>query len=514
MTHLPILPIAIPMLVAVLSLALSNRDIAVQRGLSIVAVVFNVVVAALLVARAATGAVDVYALGSWVAPFGIVLVVDRLAAMMVAVTAVIAALVLIFAIAGEDKKGAHFHPLFQLQIVGLNGAFLTGDAFNLFVFFEVLLIASYGLLVHGGGADRVRGGLHYVVVNLVGSTLFLFALAMIYGTLGTLNIADIAGRIPIAPQADQPIVSAALTLLVVVFALKGAIAPLFLWLPRAYPVAPYAIAALFAVMTKVGIYAILRFQTAAFEGNGYAAGILEGWLFPLAIATIVIAIFGMFSASRLTAVAAHMVLVSSGTLAAAIALGGGEMLSAVAFYIPHTVLSTAAMFLIIGATARQRGECADTLERAAEVPATGLLAIAFLIAAVALTGMPPLSGFLGKWMLLKGAPLSVEGYVLWGALIVSGFAGALVLARSGSRVYWEPLSNDDPHAAPPPADHAPRTGEHLAVAMSAAVVLALLVLAQPLNTYARDTAAQLSDAAQYRSAVIAAPDEIKREVRP
>src|SRR6185312_13610024 len=196
-----------------------------------------VVIASVAVVRASSGAIEAYREGDWPAPFGIVLVLDRLAALMLALTAVVASVSLSSALTAApawDTRGRHFHPLFQLQLMGLNGAFLTGDLFNLFVFFEVLLIASYCLLVHGRGVERVRAGFHYVVVNLAASTLFVIGVALLYGVTGTLNLADLALRVPHVAAADAPLVHAAGFVLLVVFALKAAIFPLSLWLPRAY----------------------------------------------------------------------------------------------------------------------------------------------------------------------------------------------------------------------------------------------------------------------------------------
>jgi multicomponent K+:H+ antiporter subunit D len=363
-------------------------------------------------------------------------------------------------------------------------------------------------LVHGGGAARARGGLHYVVVNLVGSTLFLFALALIYGTLGTLNLADVAGRLPTVPESDQSIVIVGLTLLMVVFAIKAAIAPLSLWLPRAYPVALPAVGALFAVMTKVGIYAMVRVSTAAFESAPYTAGLLEGWLFPFAIASIALGVFGLFASARLGEVAAHLVLISSGTLGAALAIGGERMISAIVFYLPHTVLCTSALFLVIGAISQRRGACEDRLERGAPLAGLTALGLIFLLSAVALSGLPPLSGFLGKWILMNGAAPSLSMYVFWAALILSGFASALVLARSGSRVFWEPLPDTPAVAA------TPHRNEQTAVLLSAAIVVAVTVLAQPIDQYARATAAQLGEASIYQRAVLPDPQTIVREGRP
>ena len=206
MNHAPILPILLPLAAALLQLAGARNGIAYQRVVGMAAVVASLTVALWLLALADRGTLMVYALGNWPAPFGIVLVADRLAAMLVALTALLAATSLLFACSGMDGEGRHFHPLFQLQIAGVNGAFLTGDLFNLFVFFEVMLLASYVLLAHGGGLQRTRAGFAYVTLNLAGSAMFLIALGMIYGTVGTLNLADVALRLQAAEAIDAALV--------------------------------------------------------------------------------------------------------------------------------------------------------------------------------------------------------------------------------------------------------------------------------------------------------------------
>lgn len=258
------LPLLVPLLTGIALVLLRGSATRVRRSVSMTAAVILVIVALQLLTASADGSIAVYRLGNWPAPFGIVLVADRLATAMVALTALLGACALLYAIQGADRAGRHFHVLFQFQLFGLNGAFLTGDLFNLFVFFEVLLIASYGLLLHGGGKLRTRAGLHYVVVNLIGSTLFLFAVGTLYGVLGTLNLAHIAQRMADLPEREAGIASAAGLLLFVVFALKAALAPLHLWLPAAYANTSAPVAALFAIMTKVGAYAILRIYTLVF----------------------------------------------------------------------------------------------------------------------------------------------------------------------------------------------------------------------------------------------------------
>ena len=212
--------------------------------------------------------------------------------MMVLLTAVLAFVVLVYAIStGTDRKGWHFHPLFQFQLLGLNGAFLTGDLFNLFVFFEVLLIASYGLMLHGQGGQRLKAGVQYVIINLVGSTLFLVAVGLLYGVTGTLNIADLAVRVAAAPAGDQGLIAAAGLLLTTVFALKAAVVPLHFWLPGTYAATTGTVAALFAIMTKVGAYSIIRTSTLIFgEDAGGLAFLVGPWLLPAALVTLILSL--------------------------------------------------------------------------------------------------------------------------------------------------------------------------------------------------------------------------------
>ncbi|EXI80896.1 MAG: Multiple resistance and pH homeostasis protein D [Candidatus Accumulibacter appositus] len=303
--HAPILPILIPMAAALLQMA-SGR-VSFQRAVGLLASALLVFVTGWLTLLADDGLLRVYALGDWPAPFGIVLVVDRLAAAMTLLTAILGFLVLLYASAGFDETGIHFHPLFQFQLLGLLGAFLTGDLFNLFVFFEIMLLASYVLLAHGGGLARTRAGISYVVLNLVGSALFLIALGLIYGTLGTLNLADVARALTV-PGHDHALARLAFALLITVFALKAGLLPLSFWLPHTYGAAGAPVAALFAIMTKVGIVAILRVQAIALEP--VMPDLLDNWLTTLALATVAFAALGALAATRLQALVAWLVLLS------------------------------------------------------------------------------------------------------------------------------------------------------------------------------------------------------------
>jgi multicomponent K+:H+ antiporter subunit D len=268
--HLIVAPVVLPLVAGALCVLLDSRWARVTAALSLAATLAQLAIAVALLHQAADGRVQAYLLGNWEAPFGIALALDRLSALMLLLTALVALLALLYALSGEDRRGTHFHALFQLQLMGLAGAFLTADLFNLFVFFEVLLAASYGLLLHGqaaGQTERYKATVHYVVFNLVGSSLFLIAVSLLYGLTGTLNMADLALRLGGLPAESAALAQAAALMLLTVFAVKAALLPLYFWLPDAYASATAPVAALFAIMTKVGIYAIARTTTLMF-GNG------------------------------------------------------------------------------------------------------------------------------------------------------------------------------------------------------------------------------------------------------
>ena len=323
MTHWIIAPIVLPAVLAPLIVLLARHDLLLARVMSLAGTLALGAIALGLLGLAASGPPQGYFLGHWPAPFGIVLVLDRLAALMLALTAFLALAVQLYAIGtGWDARGAHFHALVQFLLMGVCGAFLTGDAFNLFVFFEVLLIASYGLMIHGGGRERLRAGLHYVAFNLFGSTLFLFGLATIYGVTGTLNMADLAQKVAALPGSEAALVRVAAVILLAVFAIKGALVPFQAWLPGTYAAAPGPVAALFAVMTKVGAYAVLRVHGLVFPPGTPATGpLIEDILLPAGLGTLVLGAVGVLGASSLRRLVAFGAVASMGTLFTA--LSGG-----------------------------------------------------------------------------------------------------------------------------------------------------------------------------------------------
>ncbi|MBP6678749.1 MAG: monovalent cation/H+ antiporter subunit D, partial [Paracoccus sp.] len=262
--HLIIAPILIPLIAGAIMLFYNdqNRQTKLMMGLAAVALTFIASLELVADVKSATEqggtVVGLYPLGNWPVPIGIVLVLDRLSVMMVMLTALLAGPSLIYAAAGWHGKGQHYHSMFQFLLAGINGAFLTGDLFNLFVFFEVMLAASYGLMLHGSGPERIRAGLHYIAINLAASLLFLIGVALVYGTTGTLNMADIARALYWLDGTDRLLFHAAAGFLGLAFLIKAAVWPLCFWLPPTYAAASPPAAAIMAIMTKVGIYVILR----------------------------------------------------------------------------------------------------------------------------------------------------------------------------------------------------------------------------------------------------------------
>jgi multicomponent K+:H+ antiporter subunit D len=496
------------MLAPIIALVM-RHDIGLARVASVAGTVVLLAVAVGLTVLAAEGQTHVYRLGDWPAPFGIVLVLDRLSALMVLMTAALALIVLIHAIAtGWDARGRHFHTLFQFQLMGICGAFLTGDAFNLFVFFEVLLIASYGLMIHAGGRARIKAGLQYVVMNLAGSTLFLFALGTLYASTGTLNIADLAVVIPTIDPREAALVRVAAMLLMIVFAVKAALFPVQFWLPATYANAPAPVAALFAIMTKVGAYAILRIHTISF-GHGIPAteGIAGTWLFPAAIVTIAVGAFGVLGARRLMPLIAFSVIGSMGTLLVAVAVFSPTAATAALYYMIHSTFAAAALFLIADLVIARRA--GDSLTPAPATVQNGLFAALFFAAAIAMAGMPPLSGFLGKLLLLDA--LRDPGTIgwAWSAILGGSLLTIVGFARAGSLLFWSSTAIPAPEIAVA-TDEMPRPAGalELAPAMAALALLAgLAVFAGPVTDYVEATAGQLFDRTGYVGAVLGTGEE-------
>lgn len=498
MTSLPFLPLVLPLLIGISILLIQSFGLKLQRLLSLVGAVALVGISINSLLFALANEPQVFILGNWAAPFGIVLVLDQLSALMVLITALLAIGSIWYAITQQiDGKGPHFHTLFHIQLFGLNGAFLTGDVFNLFVFFEVLLLASYGLILHGGGRLRTKAGLHYVVINLIGSTLFLFAVGALYGILGTLNIADMAVKIAELPVDDYAIVSAAGLLLLLVFGLKAAMFPLYLWLPQAYANAPAPIAALFAIMTKVGLYAIIRVHGTLFGSTaGDLAYFYMPWLLALGLFTLLLAALGVLAARGLREQIAYLVLTSVATLLIGIGLNSPAAMSASLYYLIHSTFIAGGFFLLADMIAQGRGIHDDRFEASKPIFRGILLGSFFIFAAIAMTGLPPLSGFFGKFLILAAALEHDWFMIILAIMLISSLFMIIAVAKSGSQIFYQTQVHQKPEG------NIFNNSAFIAVIFLLAMSPILVILANPISAFTDSTTAQLLNKNQYIDTVL------------
>jgi multicomponent K+:H+ antiporter subunit D len=537
--HLIIAPVLIPFFAGALMLVYDERQRRAKLAISLLSVLATLAAAVELLVRSKgselTGNNDIgfYLLGDWAAPFGIVLVIDRLAAMMLVLTGLLSLPALVYSAAAWARQGPHFHSMFQFLLMGLNGAFLTGDLFNLFVFFELLLAASYGLLLHGGGQLRVRAGLQYIAVNLTGSLLFLVGVSLIYGATGTLNMAHLSTMISSLPEGQRQLFHAGAAIMALAFLIKAGIWPLSFWLPTAYMAGAAPVAAMFAIMTKVGVYVILRLSFLVFGGGAGASAGFGGEVLVIGgMATVAFGFLGVLASQGLGRMAGHLVLVSAGTVIAAggfvLAGAGSEILAAALFYLLSSTLATSALFLLIEPMSREEGGIAAMLALTADAygldereedrqPEVGLaipgtlsvLGLAFGACVIALAGLPPLSGFVGKLGLLQGLLVDGTGApaLAWGfaaLLILSGLATLIGLVRIGIQTFW--ASEGEPPQV---------------LALEIAPVLALVGLVVFLTLkagvtldYMQDTAEAILEPRIYAQGVLGAPRAADAEEVP
>ncbi len=457
--HLAVVPIVLPLAAGAIMLLMDEGRLVVKAALGVAADIALIAAAAALVQFADASGPHVYRLGGWAAPFGIALVVDRLSAALVLLASSIGLAALLFSLARWHRGGPRFHALVQFLLMGVNGAFLTGDLFNLFVFFEVLLAASYALALHGSGLARVRSSLHYITVNLAASLLFLIGASLIYAVCGTLNMADLAQRIPAIAAGDRVLLEAAAAILGIAFLVKAGMWPLCFWLTPAYAAASAPAAAMFAVLTKVGVYVVLRTWLLFFGGDADGSGGFgASWLMAGGMATLAFGAIGMLASQDLRRLAGYSLLVSSGTLLAAIGVRDADMTGAALYYLVVSTLGVSALFLLTELMERGRAPGAEiiavTMEAFGEdndpdqreeigiaIPATmAVLGVAFTCSALVIAGLPPLAGFVGKLALLD-ALLAVErvpvsSWIMLALVIISGFAALIGLARAGMRRFW------------------------------------------------------------------------------
>ncbi|MDR2326661.1 MAG: monovalent cation/H+ antiporter subunit D [Acidovorax sp.] len=539
MPHLMLAPVLLPMFTAALMLLLREEYLRTKVVLNIASTALGLLVSAALLGwsddHSSTSCMGVYLAANWQAPFGIVLALDRLTAMMLVLTYTVALAACLFATARWHKAGVHFHPLFQFQLMGLSGAFLTADLFNLFVFFEIMLAASYGLLLHGSGRLRVQSGLHYIAINLAASSLFLVGVSMLYGITGTLNMADLAQAIPLVSPADRGLLHTAAAILAVAFLIKAAVWPLNFWLVPAYSAASAPVGALFALMTKVGVYTLLRLWTLLFSSEAGDSALFGGqWLTLAGMLTMAYGAFGMLSSQRLTYLAGYAAILSSGTLLAATGFGQNMLTAGLLYYLPSSTLAVAMLFMLADIMDRWRNAGASkvdiddedapflnpeliptesmNLDEHEEVligrvipAAAAFLGIAFILCTLVVTGLPPLSGFIGKFAMLTtlvnpvglgqsaGYQAGALGWGLVALLIATGLCALVALTRAGIRHFWATHDRATPEL---------RIVEGLPIAALMALCVALTLQAHQVMEFTQSAANALHSPATYIRAVM------------
>lgn len=436
MNNLAILPIVIPLLTGIALVFIREKLSIVRRATQLMALVNLLVVAATAIYIYRFGPI-ILETGDWAAPFGIVLVADSLSITLVAATNVIALSCAFYAprTLHEKREKHYFYSLFQILIAGVSGAFITGDIFNLFVFFEVLLMASYGLIVLGGEKEQFRESVKYLLMNLFSSMLFVTTVAFLYAVTGTLNMAHLSERI--ARVEDTTILSVIAVLLFVVFATKGAVFPLYFWLPKPYSRPPAVISALFgALMTKVGIYAILRVFFVVFPGDPLP----KNFLLLLAALTMLFGVLGALSSNDVRLIVAYNIIPAIGFMLMGIAIATPKALAGTIYYLVSDMFIKASLFLLVGLLIKQAGT--SNLKRMGGLLATSPgLGWLFLLAAYILAGLPPFGGFFGKLLLLYGA--LEEGRFL---MVVVALIASLLILLSVVRIFIQAFWGEEKQA--------------------------------------------------------------------
>jgi multicomponent Na+:H+ antiporter subunit D len=429
------LPVLLPLLGAAGALLVSGHP-SFQRTVSTTVLTAVLAVSVVLLFVADAEGASAVSVGGWPVPLGIVLVVDRLSALMLVVASTVALGVLVFAVGQGAADGSEetplsiFHPTFLVLVAGVSNAFLAGDLFNLYVGFEILLMASYVLLTLGGTAARIRGGITYIVVSLTSSLVFLAAIGLVYAATGTVNMAQLALRLGELPEGTQVLLQ---SMLLIAFGIKAAVFPLSAWLPDSYPTAPAPVTAVFAgLLTKVGVYAIIRTQTLLFPG-----GALDDLLLWAALATMLVGILGAVAQSDLRRMLSFTLVSHIGYMVFGIALGTAAGLAGAIFYVVHHIAIQTTLFLVAGLVERQGGTTSiDKLGGLAR--RAPLLAVLFFVPAMNLAGIPPLSGFIGKLGLLQAGV--AEGSAAALTLVVGGVVTSLLtllaVARVWTRAFW------------------------------------------------------------------------------
>ncbi|WP_340012492.1 Na+/H+ antiporter subunit D [Paenibacillus sp. FSL H7-0690] len=490
MNNLLVLPLLIPAITAVILIFLKER-VRLQRIISAVSVFLNIFVAGFIVYQVNTNGIQTLYMGGWRPPYGIVFVADMFSALLVLTAAIVGAACLFFSFAsiGEDRERFYYYPFFHFLLTGVFGSFLTGDLFNLFVCFEVLLVASYALIVLGGSKGQLRETLKYVLINVISSSLFVVTIAYLYAATGTLNMAHLSMRVAEAGQGG--VMNVIAVLLLIVFSIKAGLL-LFFWLPDSYSAPPLAVRALFgALLTKVGLYAITRTFTLIFIQEPGLTHTLIAWM---AGATMILGAIGALAYNDLGRIFNYNIIISVGFIAFGISVATQDSLNGVVFYLMHDMVAKALLFflggMIISASGTDRLKEMGGLIR--RYPWTGWM---FFVLTLALVGVPPLSGFAGKVMMVRSG--FGENHVALALIaLASSFVVLYSLIKVFQRVFWGGEKREEQV----------KPLHYKAMMAPAAVLFAIVILmgvgAETVNGLVSQAGAVLADPALYINAVM------------
>ena len=489
-----VLPILIPLVTAILTLLLWNYR-SWQRILNVIGAGFHLVAVISLLMLVRQDGIQAVQIGNWSAPFGITLVADLFSAIMLVLTGIIGLVVAIYSLGNIDIKRESFgyYPLYHVLLMGISGAFLTGDMFNLYVWFEVMLIASFVLMALGGERPQMEGALKYVTLNLISSAIFLAAVGVLYGVTGTLNMADLATQLP---RIETGMANTLAMMFLVAFGIKAAVFPLFFWLPAAYHTPPAAVSAIFAgMLTKVGVYALVRVFTLLFiQDINYTHLII----LVISAFTMTSGVLGAASQFEFRRILSFHIISQIGYMIMGLALFSPIALAGAVFYIMHHIIVKTNLFLISGAVNRLQGSY--QLKKLGGLYSSRLgLAVLFLIPALSLAGLPPLSGFWAKLTIIQAGLEESQFFIVAVALGV-GMLTLYSMIKIWNEVFWK--------ASPKTViDSDKSTGASWVFYLAPIVVLALFTLtiglvAEPFFQLAQQTAVQLLNPSQYIQTVL------------
>jgi multicomponent Na+:H+ antiporter subunit D len=502
MSVLLVLPIVIPLATACASL-LCWQSRVIQRGLAVAGGIALLGAGIVLLVQVSQNGIQAVQMGNWDAPFGITLVADLFSAIMVVLAGFMGLSVIVYSLGSIDhaRESFGYYPLLHVLLMGVCGTFLTGDMFNLYVWFEVMLIASFVLMALGGEQPQMEGAIKYVALNLVSSAIFLMAVGLLYGVSGTLNMADLS--IKLDGVATPGLVEAIAMMFLVAFGIKAAIFPLFFWLPASYHTPPIAVTAIFAaLLTKVGVYSMVRVFTLIFiQDTGYTHNVI----LVLAGLTMVTGVLGAVAQTDVRRLLSFHIISQIGYLLMGLGLLTPLALAGTVFFMAHVILSKSALFLVSGIMQRLGGSY-ELKYLGGFYRANPVLAMLFLIPALSLAGVPPLSGFFAKLGLIR-AGLDAERYAIVGIAIGVGVLTLFSMAKIWSEAFWKPMPQGAERPEPYDPEAAGRVEVQMPLMVGPTVILAGLIVglglaAGPVFDLSMDAARQLMRPQLYVEAVL------------